>query len=168
MKAMVPAGKLPIRGTLLLAVAVAVALTAGVPPTLAQDDESAGFAVFSGRVTFQRYCASCHGREALGDGNIAQYLRIPPADLTQLSNENGGEFPEERVYEFIDGRLDVRGHGTREMPVWGDVFQSSLVESATGEEDGEARAGRIISQLVKYIESIQVEGGARLTGDGGN
>ena len=89
------------------------------------DRESPGFAVFSGRVTFQRYCASCHGAEGHGDGNVAQYLKIPPADLTRIQAENDGEFPADDVRAFIDGRRDVAGHGTREMPVWGEVFQSS-------------------------------------------
>lgn len=41
------------------------------------------------------------------------------------------------------------------MPVWGEVFQSALIQR--GEEDGEVRASRIIKQLVFYIESIQVD-----------
>jgi mono/diheme cytochrome c family protein len=149
-------GDIPVRNALLL-VALGVLLLAGLPATAPaqQDRESDGFAVFSGRITFQRYCASCHGSEALGDGNVAQYLKVQPADLTQLGSKYGGEFPSETIYEYIDGRQDVRGHGTREMPVWGDVFQSSLADPQAANEDGEERADRIIHQLVMYLESIQ-------------
>lgn len=119
-----------------------------------QGRESTGFKVFSGRTTFQRYCASCHGPDAHGDGNVAQYLKVVPADLTQLVGKYG-EFDPERVREYIDGRQDVRAHGTREMPVWGEVFQSSLAEPSGPADEGEERAARIIDQLVAYIESIQ-------------
>ena len=145
-----------IRGIMLL-VAVVALLVPGTPGYAQDDRESPGFAVFSGRVTFQRYCASCHGPEALGDGNIAQYLKVQPADLTQLQAKNDGAFPTETIHEYIDGRQDVRGHGTREMPVWGEVFQSTLSEPRPGEEEGEQRADRIIHQLVMYLESIQAK-----------
>ena len=36
-----------------------------------------------------------------------------------LAGANGGVFPFEHVYAAIDGRLGIRVHGTREMPVWG-------------------------------------------------
>jgi hypothetical protein len=32
-------------------------------------------------------------------------------------------FPFVRVFEMIDGRLDVAMHGSREMPVWGDRYK---------------------------------------------
>ncbi|MDH3404981.1 MAG: cytochrome c [Acidobacteriota bacterium] len=139
------------------ALAAVLLLAAPASGQIRDYGESPGFAVASGRVTFQRYCASCHGANALGDGNVAQYLRIPPANLTLLAaNSENGEFPEEQVYEYIDGRRPVAGHGTREMPVWGEVFQSTLAMQPTTEEDGETRAGRMIYQLVEYVRSIQV------------
>jgi mono/diheme cytochrome c family protein len=142
----------------ILATGALVAVFLIAAPAMAQPqdyNESPGFAVASGRVTFQRYCASCHGSTAVGDGNVAQYLKIPPADLTGLIAKYG-EFPEENVYQYIDGREAVAGHGTREMPVWGEVFQSTLAMQPTSQEDGETRAGRLIYQLVEYLKSIQV------------
>jgi len=141
-----------------LGAVLALVLAAGMifASSVGAQDEGNGFDVFSGRVTFQRYCSSCHGPEAKGDGNIAQYLKVQPADLTEL-NSKYGEFPVEQIHKYIDGRVVVRGHGTREMPVWGEVFQSSLAEPATTAEAGEERAERIIDQLVTYLQSIQVE-----------
>lgn len=136
---------------LILALAVLGPLSVG---SLFAQEENRGFDVFSGRVTFQRYCASCHGPEAEGDGNIAQYLKVEPSNLTLISQKYG-EFPAEQVRKFIDGREPVKGHGTREMPVWGEVFQSTLAEPAATEEAGEERADKIIGQLLAYIESIQ-------------
>ncbi len=118
-----------------------------------------GFMAAKGRVTFRSYCSSCHGVEGTGNGNLAQYLTVSPADLTLLSRDNNGDFPAERVRQTIDGHQAVRGHGSREMPVWGEVFQDSLSEQApTPEETGEERAGRKIAELVLYLETIQLKG----------
>jgi mono/diheme cytochrome c family protein len=77
----------------------------------------------AGRETFIRYCASCHGSEGRGDGPLAASLTKPPADLTQIARQNGGRFDERLVMAAIDGRRAVAPHGTRDMPVWGAVFE---------------------------------------------
>jgi len=133
-----------------MAVLVALALIA--PQSGAQEND--GFAVAKGRTTFRTYCASCHGEEADGRGPVAQYLSIVPADLTVIADRYG-EFPTERVREIIDGRQEVRTHGSREMPIWGDIFRTPLVPSGTP-EDPEERSARIIDELVRYLRSIQV------------
>ncbi len=49
-------------------------------------------------------------------------------------------------------------HGTREMPVWGDLFLGEVLnESVTVEEAQEATAEvtERIGRLVKYLETIQ-------------
>ena len=76
-----------------------------------------------------------------------------PADLTQLQKNNKGEFPFWRVYRAIDGRELVRGHGSREMPLWGFVFQ--VEEGANGSTDKQDLVRGRIWQLVYYLESIQ-------------
>ena len=109
-------------------------------------------------MTYRTYCSNCHGKEGKGDGNLAEYLTIRPADLTQIAKQNEGKFPQEMVHKIIDGREPVPGHGGGDMPVWGDVFQSSLAqESAPPAESGEERAHRKIKELVLFLESIQAE-----------
>ncbi len=78
-----------------------------------------------GKIEYQSRCSSCHGTDAKGDGPIADQLKIPPADLTQLAKKNGGVFPLNAVYEKIDGRQEVKAHGPREMPVWGYRYMPS-------------------------------------------
>lgn len=39
----------------------------------------------SGREMFLPYGASCHGKEAKGDGPAASVLKVAPADLTGLT-----------------------------------------------------------------------------------
>ncbi|MDH3745687.1 MAG: cytochrome c [Acidobacteriota bacterium] len=125
----------------------------------AQTDEAQphpGFMAAKGRVTFNRYCASCHGMKADGTGSVAKFLKVQPADLRKITQRSGGQFPHEELVAVIDGRKEVRGHGSREMPIWGDVLQSPLSEAAPGaEEPGEARAARMINELVYYLKGLQ-------------
>ena len=77
----------------------------------------------SGRDTFLRHCASCHGSEGKGDGPLAASLTRPPADLTRIAERNDGRFDERAVMAVVDGRRAVAAHGERDMPVWGAVFE---------------------------------------------
>ena len=58
-----------------------------------------------------------------------------------------------RTYEKISGRDEevIRGHGTREMPIWGERFR---LESGASQEHQAGVRGRILS-LVYYLQSIQ-------------
>jgi mono/diheme cytochrome c family protein len=104
-----------------------------------------------GKQEYQTYCASCHGEGGKGDGPMTSILTIAPADLTQLRKKNDGEFPFWRVYKVIDGRDMVRGHGARNMPVWGAHF---LMEEGGSYLDEDRVIGRILG-LVYYLQSIQ-------------
>jgi mono/diheme cytochrome c family protein len=105
--------------------------------------------ISAGAMTFRHYCRTCHGTEARGDGPVAQYLTPKPADLTRIRERNRGEFPSEAVYDAIAGGKPVKGHGTSEMPVWGEAFRQ-----AHGGQDPEDVKVRI-TQLVAYLRSIQ-------------
>jgi mono/diheme cytochrome c family protein len=150
----------PIGVCLLVGLLALAILPISAAVSVAQEDaqENPGFLAAKGRVTYRTYCANCHGRDGTGNGNIAEYLTIKPADLTRISENNDGEFPQEMVFKTVDGRKPVRGHGGGDMPIWGDVFQSSLAQDpASANETGEERAQRKIKELVLYLESIQAE-----------
>ncbi len=108
--------------------------------------------IASGKATYEASCMSCHGTEARGDGPVAELLTIPPADLTQLRKKQGGLFPVDEVYRIIDGREEYRAHGTREMPVWGNIWSD-----AEGQPIAEEKVERRINELVEYLRSIQEE-----------
>ena len=57
-------------------------------------------------------------------------MKRAPTDLTVLSKNNGGVFPFDRVYAVIDGRQVVKGHGERDMPIWGNDYQTEKAEAA--------------------------------------
>ncbi len=54
---------------------------------------------------------------------------------------------------MIDGRTEVKAHGSREMPIWGFSFQDP---GRTDDQETEVRE-RILD-LVEYLKTIQVEG----------
>lgn len=99
-----------------------------------------------GAYEFQTSCAVCHGRDAKGGGPLADKLTRPPPDLTLLSENNGGIFPDERVRQTIDGQRLVVFHGPREMPIWGDRFRAGA---------DEATVRRRIAKLISFLKSIQ-------------
>ena len=108
--------------------------------------------VARGKVSYDTFCGACHGESGRGDGSVAETLEGPPADLTSIARRNGGEFPRKEVTRTIDGRKEVRGHGSREMPVWGLDFQDP---ERTARQETDVR--KRIDDLVAYLESLQVK-----------
>ena len=119
-------------------------------PTLVRAQEMEVIA--GGEIEYQNYCAVCHGENGRGHGIMAKFLTVQTSDLTQLAKKNAGRFPFWQVYRTIDGREEIRGHGTRDMPVWGARFRAD----AKGDDAGSRSqiAGRILS-LVFYLQHIQ-------------
>lgn len=78
-----------------------------------------------GKIEYEQSCATCHGLDGKGRGSIAQTFQLSVPDITTLTKRNGGVFPVSRVYDVIDGREEVKAHGTREMPIWGRYYSLS-------------------------------------------
>jgi hypothetical protein len=76
----------------------------------------------AGKQMYLQYCASCHGIEGRGNGAVAKQLKIKVADLTILRKKSKGVYLLDNVMATIDGRRTVKGHGERDMPVWGEIF----------------------------------------------
>ena len=76
--------------------------------------------------------------------------RVPPADLTVMSQQNGGTFPVDRVKEAVYNKKAVAGHGTPDMPAWGNVFYN--------QKSNPKRLEARVDNLMAYIESLQVKG----------
>jgi mono/diheme cytochrome c family protein len=136
----------------LLALAAAGAAWAIASST--QAFEAVSLADYSGEELFLRFCASCHGEKAHGDGPAARSLAVMVPDLTRISQRYGG-FPTTMIRDTIDGRgARIDAHGSRPMPVWGYEFWV--------EEGGDRRAQdemrKTITKLVDYLRSIQVDG----------
>ena len=129
--------------------AVLALATLGMVATSAAGEEPTVADV--GRGVFERYCSGCHGVGGKGDGSFVKYLKAPPPDLTMLAKRNGGTFPDTKVAALIDGREPNAGHGTSDMPIWGERFGSSAPNSPA--KGASIRGEEIL--LVAYLRSIQ-------------
>jgi len=87
---------------------------------------------------------------------MADQLKTKPADLTQLSATHGGKFPTKYVYDTITGVQVTKSHGTREMPIWGQVFYTGNLAGGQRPRTP-AAVKRYIDPIVSYIESIQAK-----------
>lgn len=101
----------------------------------------------SGIEMYRAYCAVCHGLDGKGHGPAALALKKEPSDLTVLSKKNGGEFAMFRMSNIIQGDAVITAHGSREMPMWGDVFRELRRD--------ESMVKLRVHNLAKYIESLQ-------------
>ena len=101
--------------------------------------------VGDGAKMFSTYCAVCHGTQGKGDGPAAKSLTKVPADLTKLTARNNGTFPDVKVRRYIEGADEVAAHGTRDMPMWGDLFKSLNRDTAQMR----------VSALVDYLKTMQ-------------
>jgi len=132
--------------------AAGVAALALTVPVRALADEDLG------RHEYQSKCAVCHGAAGKGDGYLAAYLTIKPPSLTRLKKNNGGRFPFERVIQVVDGRKEVRTHGTREMPVWGAMYGGEVPKASekSGQKQPDENLVRErIDALVNFVSQLQ-------------
>ena len=99
--------------------------------------------------TFKAYCGVCHGTQAKGDGPAASALKKVPADLTTISKRHSGKFSPSDVEDIIMGTSVMASHGSRDMPIWGPVFEALAPDSSV--------VKLRVSNLVNYIKSIQTQ-----------
>jgi mono/diheme cytochrome c family protein len=135
---------------LMVAVACAVVLLLGITMNAQGPRQATPSLVpesLVGSVSFDLYCASCHGRLGKGDGPTAASLRTKPVDLTTLARDNRGVFPRDRVLSFVEGSSRAAAHGSPEMPVWGPTLRAL--------DASDARVTVRLQNLVAFIESVQ-------------
>lgn len=101
----------------------------------------------SGLDMYRSHCAVCHGIDGKGHGPAAPALTQTLPDLTLLSKKNGEEFPRFRVSNVILGDAVIVAHGSRDMPMWGDVFRDLKRD--------EAIVKLRVHNLTQYIASLQ-------------
>lgn len=106
----------------------------------------------NGKQMYVSYCAPCHGVDGKGHGSVAPALKMQPADLSVLTNNNGGKFPEQHLVAVLQFGTRNSAHGTAEMPVWGPV----LGKMDPSNSQSEMKSLRI-SNLTRYLESIQAK-----------
>ena len=106
-----------------------------------------------GRVTYEQYCAACHGETGVGDGPAAVGMHPAPANLTTIAAQNGGSFPRAQTLSTIDGYQRDIPAGL-EMPEFGNLLTGETVPMDVG--DGVfTPTPRALAALLAYLESIQ-------------
>jgi mono/diheme cytochrome c family protein len=110
-----------------------------------------------GKREYDNNCAVCHGLKGKGDGPYAGDLlktRVP--DLAVLTKQNQGVFPVARMYEIIDGRQQIKGHGTRDMPIWGYDYTLRAAEYYRDVDyNPEYYVRARILALIEYVHRLQ-------------
>jgi hypothetical protein len=104
----------------------------------------------NGQEMFSSLCTSCHGVDGKGHGHILTEHNAPPIDLTILSKNNHGKFPEAHVIHVLEYGAEVPSHTSIEMPVWGPKL------GKINQKDPNDKEFRIHS-LSHYLETIQVK-----------
>lgn len=105
-----------------------------------------------GQQDFLRDCAECHGTD--GKGARPEKRAAPgyiSVDLSQISRNNGGEFPRQQVYDAIDGSHRIGAHFRGDMPRWAGRYKIDEKD----QPDAAQRVRQRISALVDFIQSIQ-------------
>ncbi len=104
----------------------------------------------NGRLMYASYCAQCHGVDGRGQGPVASALKVAPSDLTVLSKNNHGKYPDTHLVAVLQNGAEIQAHGTVEMPVWGPIL------GRMNQNNPQDRLLRI-SNLSRYVESLQVK-----------
>jgi len=138
--------------------AIWIALMIAMSAAIGMTDVASAQGIELGKNEYLKSCASCHGVTGKGDGPVIKSLIKPPPDLTKLSEANKGVFPFSRVFDVIDGRIAIMIHGTRDMPVWGEVYMrewKSGLPLNFSKELAEAMVRIRMLMLIEYIASLQ-------------
>jgi hypothetical protein len=104
----------------------------------------------NGKEMFAHYCTPCHGADGKGRGPVVMEQRVPPIDLTVLTKNHHGKFPESYVNHVLQFGANVPSHTSVEMPVWGPILGKINQKDP---KDGPLR----ISSLRQYLETIQAK-----------
>jgi mono/diheme cytochrome c family protein len=134
----------------LTAAVAAMAICFGQEPTKIKKVDITYTQPTSGVAMFKAYCAACHGADGTGTGPAASALKKAPANLTLLAKKNNGKFPALEVDNYIRGdATSVAAHGTRDMPMWGDIFR--------GVSAGNDVVTLRVKNLSDYIKGMQAQ-----------
>lgn len=113
-------------------------------------DES-GTIVAAGRRAFLQDCVACHGSDGRGTGPLAAGIDPRPADLTRMSERDGGTFPRNAVMGTING---YTSDSDRPMPHFDIEQLGDLVLVENANRTTTPMPDRLLA-LANHLESIQ-------------
>jgi mono/diheme cytochrome c family protein len=104
----------------------------------------------SGKQMYANYCVPCHGVDGRGQGPVSHSLKTPPPDLTVLTRDNHGKFPDAHIANVLQSGVDMPSHGSPDMPVWGPILGKM---NQTNPQERMLR----VTNLSRYLETVQVK-----------
>ena len=127
------------------ALALAIALVAGIPDGVRAADEFEKIEAEAGRQWYDKYCTPCHGASG-APGSAAFADGKKPVDLRDYVARNGGRFPAERWIGVV----------TTENPTLVHTAVWERIRDAQGTSISSDAAGRaVVVSMAYYVRSIQ-------------
>jgi mono/diheme cytochrome c family protein len=127
------------------ALAIAIALVAGIPDGVRAADEFEKIEAEAGRQWYDKYCTPCHGA-AGAPGSAAFADGKKPVDLRDYVARNDGRFPAERWISVV----------TTENPTLVHTAVWKRIRDAQGASISSDAAGRaVVVSIAHYVRSIQ-------------
>ncbi len=111
------------------------------------EDKTFSQDAMSGVQMYKLYCATCHGTDGKGNGPAASAMKAKVPDLTLLTKNAGGKFPLMKVQQTISGDILIPSHGSRDMPIYGDMFRDVKRD--------ESFVKQRVGLLTGFVESLQ-------------
>ena len=127
------------------AVALAIALVAGLPDRVRAADEFEKIQAEAGRQWYDKYCTPCHGA-AGAPGSATFPDSKKPVDLRGYVARNGGRFPAERWISVVTTENPTLVH----TAVWKRIRES---QGTSISSDAAGRA--VVVSIAYYVRSIQ-------------
>jgi len=127
------------------AVALAIALIAGIPDGVRAADEFEKIQADAGRQWYDKYCTPCHGA-AGAPGSATFPDGKKPVDLRDYVARNGGRFPAERWISVVTTENPTLVH----TAVWERIRES---QGTSISSDAAGRA--VVVSIAYYVRSIQ-------------
>jgi len=110
-------------------------------------DEAQDARVQKGKVSYDKYCTSCHG--AGGTPGSAVFASTKkPIDLRTIAQRNGGNFPSMRWWDFVFSSQPRGVHAEAWKRIRND-------QTETVEVERDVAAHGVAANIEYYVESIQ-------------
>jgi mono/diheme cytochrome c family protein len=103
-----------------------------------------------GKAMYGNYCAPCHGVDGKGNGPMSSSLKRTPTNLTLLSKNNHGVYPESHVVGVLGHGATASGHNKSGMPEWAETLGNI-------DQNNKLDVPLRISNLSKYLQTIQAK-----------
>lgn len=102
----------------------------------------------NGKQMHTSYCAPCHGLDGRGGGPAAAMLKARPADLTSLTQDHRGKFPDSHVVSIL--QFGGARQPNSQMPAWAPILDK--INHINVQE-----TSLRMSNLSQYLKTIQTK-----------